>query len=185
MVGARYRVCFTGCCGAETSTDSTSAGKYPMPSSARASRRLSTTESAGRGGAQALRRDATLRRVPALGRLRKIPPGPASRAKRSRPGRRPASPWATTGTGRIRGGRDQLACHQTFCDRRLSGRGGGHRSGVTVRRTVATRRMRPRSPLMISGCVDGTSAAPNSTPTADAAPMRTATISITFVMRPM
>src|SRR5882762_6314481 len=74
---------------------------------------------------------------------------------------------------------------ENFCRRRLSGRGGGQRSGVTVRRTVATRRMRPRSPLMTSGCIDGTSAAPNSTPTADAAPMRTATISITFGMRPM
>jgi len=52
----------------------------------------------------------------------------------------------TTWTGRIRGGHDQLACHQNFCHRRLSGRGGGQRSGVTVRRTVATRRMRPRSP---------------------------------------
>ncbi len=36
-----------------------------------------------------------------------------------------------------------------------------------------------------SGCKDRPSVAPNSTPTADAAPMRTATISITFVMRPM
>src|SRR5260370_34468993 len=34
-------------------------------------------------------------------------------------------------------------------------------------------------------CKDGTNVAPNSTPTADAAPVRTATISITFVRRPM
>jgi len=38
---------------------------------------------------------------------------------------------------------------------------------------------------MTSGCKDGPRVAPNNTPTADAAPMRTATISITFVKRPM